>query len=332
MLPKKDIGIVGQYFSVLGKPYCVWMAKDSNLHFLKNLDTDYFWYLADTHSKQLNGEHKLRSAISLKLAYYQGIEAFFMLLFSSFFSPKSVCGWLLKCRTEQVRDILQSVKDGVAPKYLQIELDTWSWLSISRFVTGTIFGNTENKDQLIGWFSEMWKKFADDFCEQHAIDEYNGIKHGLRVNAGKGPSFKISPPENNSDGRQPTVLSSDFGINFFSQKKILNSEGSELGHHFVLQSCHVNIDPTYLAHWVCMVSMSIKNVVALLFYLNDYPMDNLFTLKPADENTLKLLKPKTNELLHCSFSPDLYTKDVMHITKEKILNGISKPRWREKRA
>lgn len=325
MLPKKDSRLFGQFFSVEEKPFCVWMTEETNHSFLNGIDTDYFWYLAETHGKQLEGEHKLKSAISLKLAYYQGIETFFMLLFAAVFAPKGVPGWLLKCRTEQLREILQSVKEGKPPKFPYIELEGWSWKYLSELITNVLFENAENKDQLIGWFSEMWEKFANDFCQKHTIAEYNSIKHGFRVNASKGPTLKFSPPENTNDGRDSTVFNSEFGINFFSQKEIPSTSDTNLNHHFILTACHVNLNPRYLTEWIHMVSMSIKNVVAFLYFLNGYQHDNLQIMRPANEETFALLKPKTDDLTFIAFSPNLYTKDVIQITKEKILGELSKP-------
>src|ERR1041385_6978782 len=96
-MPRSTGTTKGRFFAVGKKPFVVWAYDAINDDFLRGIDTKYFQYLADTHSANLTGEHRLTAAIALRTAYHHGLETLFMLIFATLQAPHCVVGWILKC-------------------------------------------------------------------------------------------------------------------------------------------------------------------------------------------------------------------------------------------
>lgn len=115
MQEHQDKDLQGRCFTVGDKPFCAWFQKGTTKAFLRGIDTKYFFYLAEIHSQNLDGENKEKAIIALRTAYHQGLETFFMLLFATLQAPNSIVGWLLKCKTQQVHKFVKDISNGGLP-------------------------------------------------------------------------------------------------------------------------------------------------------------------------------------------------------------------------
>ena len=100
-------------------PYACWdwELTRKNLEFLEGIDADYFRYVAETNGANLEGEDKHRAALSLRLAYSQGLETLFALLCSAVQAPQCVVGWMLSYKNEELQQLVQKITESY-PKYL----------------------------------------------------------------------------------------------------------------------------------------------------------------------------------------------------------------------
>ncbi|HEU6448420.1 MAG TPA: hypothetical protein VFV23_08290 [Verrucomicrobiae bacterium] len=310
-------------FVVGDKPYCVWYAKGTTEAFLRGIDTKYFLYLADVHSKNLEGENKEKAIIALRTAYHQGLETFFMLLFATLQAPNSVVGWLLKCETQQLHKFVRGISKGELPFVWKWKIKTVSWDGISELINGQLFADCDDCAKTKDYFAQVWEKLASDYVEPYFGNEYNSFKHGFRASVGTGPTLTFS--SSNPEEKPPLVLSSEYGT-WFNVVKDLERVGlgSHLDHHFVLEHCHLNSDPKATASALCMISMSIHNIVAFLKVFNRFPIEEIQVMHPANEETFQnfLKPPEKLGLGYVAMALNI-NKEAVSLTKQQILERLT---------
>jgi hypothetical protein len=311
-------------FVVGDKPYCVWYGKGTTEAFLRGIDTRYFLYLADVHMKNLDGENKESASIALRTAYHQGLETFFMLLFATLQAPNSVVGWLLKCKTHQLHRFVKDVSVGKLPFIWKWKLKAVSWDGISELINGRLFADRADCIKIQENFARVWEKLASDYIEPHFGNEYNSFKHGFRASIGSGPTLTFNSPDQNE--KPPFVLSSEYGTWFNVVKGLENVEqGSHLDHHFILEHCHVSSDPKITASALCMIAMSIHNIVAFLKILNGFPIEEIQIMNPTNEETFQtfLKPPEKIGLGYVAMSINI-KKETVSLTKQQIMERLTK--------
>jgi hypothetical protein len=314
-------------FVVGDKPYCAWYAKGTTEAFLKGIDTEYFQYLAETHAPNLDGEHKERAAIALRAAYHQGLETLFMLLLATLQAPNCIAGWLLKCEPRHLQKFVKGISSGELPFIWKWKLEKASWDGISELINGTVFGGRDDCMVMREGFARVWETLASDYTEQYFICEYNSFKHGFRASIGPGPTLSFhSPSPDQSNENQAVVLSSEYG-SWFNIARALEGvkQGSHLDHHFVLEHCHVNVDPKMTAAALCMISMSIKNIVAFMKSINGFPSAEIQFVRPVNEEAFGsfLKSPEKSGLKYVAMCLNV-KKETVSLTKEQILERLAK--------
>src|SRR5439155_691110 len=132
----------------------------------------------------------------------------------------------------------------------------------------------------------LWEKFASDYTDDCLDKEYNSFKHGFRAQiAGEpGPSIALTP----SGAKEPVVLSSDFGTNFYVAEKLTEAADPQMGHHFKLDHYHVNLQPTVMVSALRMISISIKNVVAFLRLIDRPPPEGVQIMWPLNKEDFEI--------------------------------------------
>lgn len=278
--PNSDSDVGSVSFQVGNNPYCAWCTRDTNCVFLKNFDTDYYFYVAELHGQMLVGDYKHKAALSLRIAYYNGLETLFMLMFAAFQAPYSVAGWLLKCKPAQLRQFIDDASNGslefLSPRW---KIEQMSWGKISELINERILAGREDIVSLQDSFAKIWRKFAADFTADHIVDEYNSFKHGFRAYVGGGPTITFHPKEPSEN--MPLTVSSEFGSSFFVAEKLADAKAEHLDHHFTLKYCHVNLQPEKMVASLQMIGISIKNLIALLRLVNGFPLEQVQYALPA---------------------------------------------------
>src|SRR5262249_2260735 len=151
-----------------------------NLAFLEGIDAEYFRYVAETHGAHLETENKHRAALALRSAYAQGLETFFALLCAMVQAPQCVVGWMLSYRNDHIETLVTNITKHI-PIYSRLPVKPLAWKSLAKYVHDGVGKTAEQSQHIQEGFGSVWERFAHDFTEDKLIEEYNNVKHGLRM-------------------------------------------------------------------------------------------------------------------------------------------------------
>jgi len=73
---------------------------------------EYFVNVALHNDKQLEENEKNFAALSIRLAYFHGIETFFSLICATLQAPECVVGWLRKYSVNSLRKMVEDINSG----------------------------------------------------------------------------------------------------------------------------------------------------------------------------------------------------------------------------
>ena len=288
-LPPKQFCIP---FVIDEKEYAFWDADmpELNLRFINQIDSEYFEYIAKLNIGIIKGDgndKKTRqyAAISIRLAYSQGLEVLFSLIFATIQAHDCVIGWFLKYSNRELIKIANKFKNG-KEIYTKLAVPIRGW----RDFADVVFVGIEEEQKAefspkVEQFVYLWSRFFQDFLDIKLNDEYNSIKHGLRVYMGgihvlmglQESYDKPAPPE-----RMETVSYSEFGTTYYTSDKIEETP------NFVVHRNSRNWNPEDYFHGLMLISTSIKNIIVLLNKVNGsekeinyyFPIDENFAEKP----------------------------------------------------
>jgi hypothetical protein len=238
-----------------------------NWRFLESLDPDYYWFAARQGADALSAEppleraDQLRAAMGLRIAYGQGVETLMALLCALAQAPQFPLGWMLRYRNEELRAVVAAVDSGQAIPHLLVA-DWVSWESLSAMVHSHI-PEAAAPLRLVDKFARFWDRMAHELLSDRHQDEYNALKHGLRVMPG---GFSIAfgvervPGQRAAAGDMRSLGGSAFGSSFNVPLRI---DGAEK-HHLRLSHRSRNWSWEALAIDLQLISQSINNVVGCL--------------------------------------------------------------------
>lgn len=307
-----------------GKAFWDYNLLEKNLNFINQIDPEYFDYIAQLHFNILNDEDKdsknrHHAALSLRSAYSQGLEVLFSLLFATIQAPDCVIGWILKCSNEDLRKVVDKFAQGenITTNYID-PIETWTDVSDLIFSLQSDEKRVFFRSKIEG-FARLWSKFAKEFTDQLNIDEYNGIKHGLRVKMG-GHHFLFGQPDHLKipleNQKWHTVSKSEFGTTFFTAENIGETP------NVVIHQYKRNWNPEKYFHALLLISTSIKNILYHLnsLYGNQNYSDYLF---PEDGNFYEI-PWRFDESSHLSIKSIIAKENLPLLKKEVILSVYEK--------
>lgn len=220
--------------------------------------------------------------MSLRTAYSHALEAFIALVGSTIQAPDCIPGWLLKYWQEDLEGVAKKLNNGhgLATK---LNLVPVNWGAFSEAITGPVkFDSEEKRRWVIDGFSKAWTRFAHDILNKKLYDEYNNIKHGFRVSlggftlaVGEEKTYGVSPPPS----EMRTLGGSRFGTSFLIPEKLGNSKN-----HFRLRSVSRNWIPEHFLQRLCLIEMSIGNMISFLKTLHGVDPKTLKFSWPADSD------------------------------------------------
>jgi hypothetical protein len=301
-------------FVVDETPHCMWSLdmKEQNLRYLQGIDPTFFRYVTVAHSEQLEGEKRQHAALAIRLAYAQALETFFALIGATVQAPNCPLGWMLMYENRQLFSVVRKLSDGTPLLTRDISRSV-TWQSLSREINVWEIEDKAKESWIKEHFAATWSKLARDFLAQHASDEYNSIKHGLRVKSG-GSSLAIGV---HADGTPPDIdRRSDFGTRFFAAERLEKGRTN-----FHAQNCYRNWSPAALAVRLQLLALSIGNVVAYL------------RIKIGEEGaTVHFQWPEQSEALELAWKSDFVFEfmsggipiapgDIVPKSKSEILEG-----------
>ncbi len=282
-LPPKQFCIP---FVVNEKEYAFWDVdiQGLNLRFINQIDPEYFEYIAQLNFSLLNGEGndkktRQHAAINMRLAYSQGLEVLFSFIFATIQAHDCVIGWFLQYKNWELQNVAKKFRDG-KEIYTKLAFPIRGWRDFANIVFVGIEDQRDNYLPKIEQFAYLWAGFFRDFLDDNLDEEYNNIKHGLRIDMGGRqylmglPEFKGKPVENQ---QWRTISESEFGTTFFISERIDDTP------NFVVHRYSRNWNPENYFHGLMLISTSIKNILVLLNRVNGSEKDIKYYF-PNDEN------------------------------------------------
>jgi hypothetical protein len=255
-------------YAIGDDPYCLWESdiNDAAASFLRSIDHDYFHYIAERSSVDLEDPDKgMRAATSMRLALFHGGETLFLLIGALLQAPRCPHAWIGQCSTTELRTVIDRINAGQPFLMQNTHIRNVSWLDISREVLSRCPPDTSGLSATIESFAKFWELLALNHTDQSSIDEYNSLKHGFRVAhggfeimMGTHPSGSVPPAQQ----EMKSLGSSKWGAAFRVIKKFDNDvKGSRSR-----QSIHtaVNWDAGAVSISLHLVAHSIRNVVTYL--------------------------------------------------------------------
>lgn len=255
-------------YAICDEPYCLWESdiRTASASFLKSIDHEYFHYIAERSSVDLDDPEKgMRAATCMRLALFQGGETLFLLIGALLQAPRCPHAWIGQCSTAELREVIERINAG-RPFLMQNNcVRNVSWLDISEVVLSHCPPNTPGLHSSMESFAKFWELLALNHTNQYSIDEYNSLKHGFRVAPG---GFEIAmgvhpagsvPP---SQQEMKSLGSSKWGAAFRVIKKLDGDVKGSRSRHSIRTA--VNWDAEAVAQSLRLVADSIRNVTSCL--------------------------------------------------------------------
>lgn len=167
-------------------------------------------------------------------------------------------------------------------------------------------------------FAQLWQRFASQFLDKKNRDEYNSIKHGLRLNPG---GFKlalgIQKDPNIPAEKMESLGGSDFGSTSFLEQRF-----DKYNFHLIKNSR--NWVPENFVHGLNLISVSIYNVQSFLKLVNGTDPKEIQFRWPTDESYFEEPWSKFSGVTEFNLDPKITKENVRLFTKEDILSIYNK--------
>lgn len=230
--------------------YGAGLRRGSN-DFIKYFDADYWDHqvsLATSIPKE-NVPHEHVASVRLALSHAE--EHLFALIFAFLQAPHCPDLWLYHYKPSDLPQLVEKVGKGERV-LTQFALKETSWEAITKSLWPWIA--QEQYDAT----NRLLRVLADHFICFHRRDEYNGLKHGMRLSFG-GTSISFSPG-GSPDTKPPpesfiSIADSKYGSRFWSFDKIPGAKN-----HWIAKLRFSNWDYMELGYYLTQVAMLIGNI------------------------------------------------------------------------
>lgn len=181
-------------------------------------------------------------------------------------APNCPHAWFATYKNFDLENIIRKIhnKESLTTQLRNSELN-WKKISEALFFSLSL-SDKEKEDLIKNEFANLWSKLAMDFLDKGFSDEYNSIKHGLRIRHG---GFSISIGKEDTPGvRAPRERMQLLGKSEFGSSYITAEKYKENSRHMQIKRNHRNWHPEDLVWGLLMVSISIKNIISTLKIVN----------------------------------------------------------------
>lgn len=289
MTSDNSIDIEYRVFLVDEKPFCVWDTnfKSKVLGFLDSLDPEYFEFFANKHIKGALSKNKKTSrysSLALRTSYSQALETLFALISSCIQAPNCPHAWFTTYRNIDLENVIRKIhhKESLST---QLKNNILSWETISDALLQPLVLNDKDKETAIkSGFARLWSRLATDFMDKGFSNEYNSIKHGLRIRHG---GFSIAIGKEETPGvRVPRENMQLIGKSEFGSSYIISERYKKNTRHMQVKRNHRNWHPEDFGWGLLMTSLSIKNLISTLKIMNGINPKKVRYHWPSDLSTL----------------------------------------------
>lgn len=285
-LEENTLDIQYACFMVDEKPYCLW---DYNIplitmKFLENVDPTYYEFIAGSFFKTDGEEINLLGSLALRTTYSQALETLFAFIGATLQAPLCAPAWFETYQIGDVKNIVKKISNGNSfPSILRDKNPSWE--KVSEFIHSWLVLDDKSEENRIKTnFASLWKRFAHDFLDKSYTNEYNSIKHGLRIRPGgfqvaiglQETPGKTAPPEN-----MKMLGKSDYGSSFFVREYLFGK------YHFQLKRHNLNWNPEDFVWGLNLISVSIQNVISALKVINGVSAKDVKFIWPSKDETIQ---------------------------------------------
>jgi len=184
-------------------------------------------------------------------------------------APKCSYAWISKCSTGELRKLVNRINSSDSTIISTLHIGKISWKSISDIVFKYYLPDTARQTKTKELFANLWQGLANEYLDPTNINEYNSIKHGLRIKSG---GFRLQvgvehqPRVPCPANKMQTVGYCEYGSSFFSLEKIGNNLKSNQS--FCSRKISVNWKIEKVALLLQFIAMSINNIASILKIIN----------------------------------------------------------------
>lgn len=299
-------------FKINNTPNVFWSInlRLENLRFLRDIDPEYFNYQIKVHEQGLkNEELKHQAATSIRVLYYQALETLFTLLGATLQAPHAIHAWIQKVRTQPLRYLIERISNHDSNIFNYFGIVEFNWEAVANKL---LLGHekwAEDLDEHIINLGTFLSYCAKEFTNDHNVNEYNCLKHSIRVKAG-GFQLKITPRESEKEkSEQGFNEDVEFGSSFYSIFQLKDN-------HFQSRRNSIAWDPKQNLNIVGTIALLIMNIKELLQVVNGANKINLFI--PKDPKAFKNTIDRNPTVTNLSLKYNFETEDDEFIDKEQM--------------
>ena len=316
-------------FVVYDKPYCIWDLdlSQKNLDFIESMSPEYFNNVALHNVKQLEEEEKNLAALSIRLAYFHGMETFFSLICATLQAPECIVGWLQKYSGNSLRKMVIDINAG-QNILTKKGPNQFSWEELSNTFNSFKLEDGEKEHEIKARFGEFWKRLAAEFVDEKLIFEYNSIKHGLRIGPG---GFHMAIGQEKEFGVSPapdefvSMGGNEFGSSFFTQEEICQEGVPNRKYHFRVRKYSVNWDPEIIGIRIILLSESIQNILSSLKMINRVKPETVKFSWPSDLRVFDEAWKPLSGVSSFNFGSIINQEDIEIFDRKDILAEFNQP-------
>ncbi len=320
-------------FLVYDKPNCIWDwdLMQQNLDFIESMRPEYFDNVVLHNVKQLEEKEKNLAALSIRLAYFHGMETFFSLICATLQAPECVVGWLQKYSANSLRNMVIKInsEQNIITKNGPHQ---FSWEDLSNTFNSFKLEDRDKEQEIKDRFGKLWKRLAAEFVDEKLIAEYNSLKHGLRIEPGgfhmaigQEKEFGVSPPSEEFI----SMGGNEFGSSFFIPEEICQKGVPNRKYHFRVRKYSVNWDPDIIGIRVILLSKSIRNILAFLKIVNGVKPETVKFSWPSDLSVFEEAWKPLSGVLNTNFGSIINQEDITIFNEKEILAAYDQPEENE---
>lgn len=271
----------GHSVAVGTKFHVVWDVDhlETQRSFLEKIDADYFQYCSDTHATQLETGNRERAEIALRFNYSHAIECLFSLIGAAVQAPFCPAGWITIASNPTLYSLVKAISQReVMPNALNLEY--LHWPAVVRSLNPAAAEDDVSKEHHDA-VERLWRYLASQFLDDDFREEYNSIKHGLRVRS--SPSFfnmGIEPSPGVPSQHMVRWAESNSDSNFLRKAALKK-------YQWQLRDGRSNWDPKNFVNLMPVIVRSIRNLRDLLLGQNGADISSIsfsmFTAAEVDD-------------------------------------------------
>lgn len=247
-----------------------WELRQLQTEFLEGIDPSYFSYQAEIHESELSGPNAQRAAVSIRSCYSHALETLFAVLGACIQAPYIPAAWMLHYKEKELVDFVTAIDNG-APILNRLGLSHVTW-RLAASSTCPLDKDAPGVSEHIEATERLLRILGRDFLDHGFQQEYNAIKHGLRVNpAGEYSAMGIqSTPGKPAPIENMHVVSShEFGAT------TLRSEYLNNKYQYALYRTRRNWSPLNTILRIQLAERCTTNLLAFLKMRNGFDLTTL---------------------------------------------------------